>query len=143
MILIAHRGNTNGPKPEKENSPEYIQQALDKGYHVEIDVWLINKELFLGHDHPDYKITIDFLKNEKLWCHAKNFEALHLMNQTPDIHYFTHDKDPYTITSKGIIWAHPNQTLSNKTICVMPEMYNTYPNLSNVLGICSDFIEYY
>ena len=29
MILISHRGNINGSKPEMENKPEYIQQALD------------------------------------------------------------------------------------------------------------------
>ena len=32
MILIAHRGNINGPNPERENTVSYIQEALDKGY---------------------------------------------------------------------------------------------------------------
>ena len=39
-ILIAHRGNTRGPKPEKENQPEYILQAIQEGFDVEIDVWM-------------------------------------------------------------------------------------------------------
>ena len=38
MILISHRGNINGPNPEMENNPEYIQKALDLGYDVEVDV---------------------------------------------------------------------------------------------------------
>ena len=29
-ILIAHRGNTNGKQPEKENTVAYIKEALDK-----------------------------------------------------------------------------------------------------------------
>ena len=37
---IAHRGNTRGPKPEKENDPEYILQAINEGFDVEIDVWM-------------------------------------------------------------------------------------------------------
>ena len=30
MILISHRGNTNGKNPQKENTVSYIQQALKK-----------------------------------------------------------------------------------------------------------------
>ena len=29
MILIAHRGNRNGKNVDRENSPDYIQEALD------------------------------------------------------------------------------------------------------------------
>ena len=39
-IWIAHRGNTRGPNPEKENQPEYILQAINEGFDVEIDVWM-------------------------------------------------------------------------------------------------------
>ena len=39
MKLIAHRGNIDGPNPERENSPEYIEEALKAGYDVEVDVW--------------------------------------------------------------------------------------------------------
>jgi len=28
MKLIAHRGNINGPNPEKENHPDYINTAI-------------------------------------------------------------------------------------------------------------------
>ena len=50
MVIISHRGNLDGRKPGRENKPDYIQEALDAGYDVEIDVWMINNELFLGHD---------------------------------------------------------------------------------------------
>ena len=46
MILISHRGNLNGPKPDQENSPNYINNAISKGYNVEIDVWF--KDEFFG-----------------------------------------------------------------------------------------------
>ena len=145
-ILIAHRGNTNGPKKEFENTPTYIQEALDKGYNVEIDVWVINDEVYLGHDSPDYKISLLFLMNDKLWCHAKNFEALLLMTKNKNtIHYFSHDSDPYVVTSKGIIWGFPNGKLSEESVCVMPEMYERLIDieLKNVLGLCSDYVDEY
>ena len=65
MKLIAHRGNINGPNQEMENNPDYILNTLRFGYDCEIDVHLINNELYLGHDAPTYKITVDFLlKNQ-------------------------------------------------------------------------------
>ena len=42
MILIAHRGNINGSMIEKENSPSYLEEAINLGYHVETDVRYIN-----------------------------------------------------------------------------------------------------
>ena len=39
MILISHRGNTNGVNHEKENSISYIEDALNLGFDVEVDVW--------------------------------------------------------------------------------------------------------
>ena len=38
MILIAHRGNTIGPNIEKENHPDYIDEAIKKGFDVEVDI---------------------------------------------------------------------------------------------------------
>ena len=58
MILISHRGNINGKINELENNPDYINDALIIGYDVEIDIWVINNELFLGHDEPVHNIDI-------------------------------------------------------------------------------------
>jgi hypothetical protein len=38
MLLISHRGNLKGPDSTLENSPSYIQKALDLGFSVEIDL---------------------------------------------------------------------------------------------------------
>ena len=40
MIYISHRGNIEGKSEKNENNPEYIMKAVDKGFDVEIDVWL-------------------------------------------------------------------------------------------------------
>ena len=56
MILISHRGNVDGPNPEKENHPSYIDMTIKAGYNVEIDVWYIDNNWYLGHDAPQYII---------------------------------------------------------------------------------------
>jgi hypothetical protein len=143
---IAHRGNINGKNTERENSPSYILEAMNEGFHVEIDVWVVNELIFLGHDAPQYKIKKDFLFNENLWCHAKNIEALTMMVQHKDkIHCFFHQSDDYILTSKGFIWSYTGKPINKETICVMPENYDLYTKdeLKDCRGICSDNIIYY
>src|SRR3989338_965458 len=120
MILIAHRGNWFGSKPQRENKPKYIQQALDLGYDAEVDVWYINQRWWLGHDQPQYKIDLKFLKTKGLWCHAKNVQAL-VKLLVAGIHCFWHENDERALTSKGFIWTYPGQELGENSIAVMPE----------------------
>ena len=56
MKLIAHRGNIFGPNLDRENNPDYILEALDYGCDVEIDLWVKDNDLFLGHSSPEYPI---------------------------------------------------------------------------------------
>ena len=94
MILISHRGNITGPNKEMENKPEYIEKTLKMGYDVEVDVWCFGDGgYWLGHDKPQYYVDESFLRNKKLWCHAKNIQGLYSMledsikdfNQTENI----------------------------------------------------------
>lgn len=143
MKLIAHRGNLNGSNVEDENKPEYIKEALNKGYDVEIDLWFISNMWYLGHDKPQYKISIDFiLKNkENFWCHAKNKEALYELLKYSDINCFWHQEDDYTITSKKFIWVYPGKELLHNSICVMPERASySDKELNKCYGICSDVV---
>ena len=140
MYLISHRGNINGIQKNEENKPEYINKALEKGFDVEIDVRFSKGKFFLGHDFDQYEIDDNFLSNKKIWCHAKTNEALFALNEI-NAHYFWHQEDDYTITSKGFIWTYPGKKLFSKSICVLPEVAN-YKKI-NCMGICSDFIERY
>ena len=140
MILISHRGNINGKVLEYENDPGYIDEALSKGYEVEIDIWYRDKNWYLGHDRPQYEITLEYLKNDKFWCHAKNIEALTLMLEN-DIHCFWHQDDDVTITSYGFIWTSPDKKLTEKSICVLPEINNQ--SITKCAGICSDYLTNY
>jgi hypothetical protein len=149
MILIAHRGNINGKNTERENQPDYIDEAILDGYDVEIDIWKIDDKLYLGHNSADYLIDIDWLKRRlsKLWIHCKNLSAAEYFFNSNDVmvrgygNYFFHKTDDTTITSKGYLWVYPgNQPIKN-SIAVMPEYNND--DVSMCMGICSDVIEKY
>ena len=141
MILIAHRGNIFGPQPNLENNPLYLDNALSEGYHVEIDVWCKDNEIFLGHDEPQYKTSIKYLKNDKFWCHCKDVESLRCLLDN-NIHCFYHEEDHATLTSKGYIWTFPNKKLAKGAVCVMPEQ-GINGSLENCSGVCSDYIGIY
>ncbi len=140
MILISHRGNLRGPNKSRENSPEYINEAQNNGYNIEIDVWFTNNKFYLGHDEPIYEIKKNFLNNNKFWCHAKNIEAMEALKGIGAI-YFWHQNDDVVLTSNGYFWTYPGKKLLKNSICVLPET----TNLENIdcSGVCSDFIEKY
>ena len=142
MILISHRGNLTGPNLSRENSPDYIQEALKADYNVEIDVWYKDKTWYLGHDEPQYEVERSFFYNRFLWCHAKNIDALKELSSL-GIHCFWH-QDDVTLTSMGYLWTYPGQPLTTKSICVMPERapYNK-EEITVAAGICSDNIQDY
>lgn len=141
MLIIAHRGLIEGPNKEIENKPNTIQKALDYGFDVEVDVWFLNDSWYLGHDGPEYETNIKFLSNQKMWIHCKNLNALsEITSQHVHINCFWHENDKYTLTSKGYIWAYPGQeTQSNKSIKVLPELHSSISKVQNCLGICTDY----
>lgn len=142
MILISHRGNINGPDPVNENKPEYILNALQTGFEVEVDVWFHENNFYLGHDEPQYEVKSDFLKSSKIWCHAKNIKCLQELLKI-GAHCFWHEKDKVTLTSNNFIWTYPGQTLTKNSICVLPEKEPENIKKEIAAGICSDFIGKY
>lgn len=141
MFLISHRGNIDGIEENKENNPFFLDKLLQIGYNIEVDVWLIENQLFLGHDGPQYQIDLEYLSNPNLWCHAKNLEALQLMIDN-NIHCFWHQEDDFTLTSKGYIWTYPNKQVCENSIivCFTEEETLKYSKM-NIAGICSDYLE--
>ena len=140
MKFISHRGNIDGPNPEWENDPSRIEDVLNKGYDVEIDVWKFGSKLFLGHDGPQFPIDYGFIKNESLLCHAKNLEALEYMLKMDDVHCFWHQEDHYTITSNGYIVSYPGYAVTPKTICMRPEAQSYTQLYGSAYAICSDYV---
>ena len=131
MIRISHRGNTDGPNPKRENIPTYIVETLERGFDVEVDIRYIDGQYYLGHDYPRVPISLDFLKNPRLWCHAKDGTTLRKA-LTDGLHVF-YDSNPamnYTLTSRGYIWHWDGVGL----IYVMDK--------NGLIGMCSDYVGY-
>ena len=141
MKLISHRGNINGPNLERENHPVYIFEALAEGYDVEIDVWVKNSMVYLGHDRPSHSVNEKMLQIPGLWCHAKNEQALNFMIDNKVPNFFWHQEDDVTLTSSGYIWTHSNNNIyTNKSIVCHMGKVESIEEYENVAGICSDYI---
>jgi hypothetical protein len=144
MKLISHRGNINGNFEFYENEPNYIDKAILEGYDVEVDIWVTDGQIYLGHDNPQYGISFRWFKDRlnKLWIHCKNIEAVELFSKSEyPFNFFWHQKDTLTLTSKGYIWVYPGKQPIKNSIAVLPEINND--NTSQCLGICSDYIQNY
>lgn len=146
MILISHRGNIDSIQKNRENTHSYIQEALDKGYDVEIDVWRQNNQLFLGHDGPELAVELSWLNKHGhgLWIHTKNFDALNYLI-SHDLKVFFHEKEKHTIINNcNMIWSHDlTEANSNSIIPLLSRHHMHFHEMFKVAGICSDFIGLY
>ena len=128
MKLISHRGNIDG-KTLLENQPSYIDDAIELGYDVEVDIWYIGDRVYLGHDLAQYQIDIHWLENRKskLWIHCKNLNSLSVfsMYEAP-FKYFWHQNDEYALTSNFYTISYPGKEPHKKTIMAMPESVDIY-----------------
>ena len=146
-ITISHRGNLHGPEKGKENLPETIDEAISRGLHVEIDIWVEERRIYLGHDAPATEISLNYLKDrcDNLWIHCKNTTALTFFLEHK-LNVFYHDKDLHTLTSEGYIWSRPGfYAFCKNEILVLPEKFYG-PRSTNWLkishefhGVCTDF----
>ena len=99
----------------------------------------VKTKIFIYGSETDLLLGTIFLINEKFWCQAKNLPAILEMKKYPNIHYFWHQEDDITLTSKGYIWAHPGMQPLSNSIAVLPELYNE--KVLGCVGVCSDYIK--
>jgi hypothetical protein len=140
MKIISHRGNIHGPNPHIENNPHHINNILNRGIDVEIDLWYVDGSLYLGHDEPSIPVDENWLmlNKNKLWVHLKNLNAI----SAPIIkhlNYFWHENDKFTLTSKGIPWCFPNVFLETGVTVTLSNEKIT----KKILGLCTDYVEDY
>ncbi len=108
--IIGHRANLNGPDPIYENTIGKSILCLSKGFDIELDIHqLENEDCFrLGHDFPrmNESVNMEFLENEKIWCHCKNIKSYETLLKNPLVNCFFHSEEDYVFTSKGFTWFH-------------------------------------
>lgn len=142
---VCHRGNLYGPVKEMENNFGILLQRSTQGYHVEVDVWYHEQALWLGHDKPEYKITLEWLaKSKRRLIHAKDGPTLdYLLKESRrlalDLHVFYHTDEDYVLTNKGLVICYPGKPLLNGSLCMMPERATyTHEELQTCFSICTD-----
>lgn len=152
-LLIAHRGLLDGPDPDLENAPSSIELARKLGHDVEIDVWYTDGGWFLGHDFPQYRVSLEwiskinrssYLDQHHAWIHAKNIDAIGQLRQHHwEGHIFFHQDDEVVMTSTGYIWSHYRTShMTRFSVCVMPEWNGAIDTVHtlDIHGICTDYI---
>ncbi len=152
MKIIAHRGNLSGKIPALENTPKYLRAAIEQGFDVEVDVWIVDKKWYLGHDEPTHYFhlneafhsygIVNNLPLDKIWWHAKNLEALDTLSKMPLANVFWHENDKRTLTSKKFIWTYPGEKTAGRSVLVLNE--ENIPDFDiwteqRPWGICTDF----
>lgn len=139
MKIIAHRGLTDGPDSTKENTHAQIEEAVSNGFDCEVDLWIVDNVLYLGHDAPGEKTTVEWICNPAFWIHAKNELAFKWLSTT-NLHYFWHETDHFVLTSKKVIWTYTGKPILPGAVCVMPENFNyTWEELKRCSAICTDY----
>jgi hypothetical protein len=144
MMLISHRGNLVGPDPLRDNQVDAVEQVISKGFLCEVDVHYVDGYFWLGHDAPCSRVPLTFLQRPSIIAHAKDGQTLVALLQEK-VHTFWHDKDPYTLTSNGYVWAFPGYEQAGM-ISVLPERSGfTKEDLAHkgCIGVCSDNIQEY
>lgn len=157
MILISHRGNTNGINNTQENNPEYLKLAINKGFKVEMDISYspYQKKLLFAHENTGLQFPFDedflYQNKDNLLIHCKDIESLcFFRGKIASFNFFFHENSDFTVSSLGWIIAHSKVTgnilekYKTEMIQMLPERKGFGKSeLTNYFGICSDFIEWY
>lgn len=154
MKFIAHRGNSYGKQEKLENQPGHVDFALNAGYDAEVDLWVVDNKLWLGHDEPTYEVDKDWLykRSNKLWVHVKSLSTIdslvtnHLFDGLDEmLNWFWHENDKVTLTSTGSLWCFPEVFLANSVVN-QPSDESVFWRLklyktANFIGVCHDNVD--
>ena len=140
--IISHRGNLNGTNSSTENQPSQVDLALNEGFDVEVDLWMVDDIFFLGHDKPEYKIDLYWLEDRSLhlWIHCKNIESIaYLASEKIKLNFFFHQNDHLTLTSNLFLWVFPGMPYSKNSVLVCNNIKDF--NVTDIIpfAICTDF----
>jgi hypothetical protein len=146
--IIAHRGLLTGPDTVLENTLEQLRKNFQNQIISEVDIWYQEDTFYLGHDSPTYKISLDWiLQNKKyILIHAKNVEAFAIFQKLQsrdgiDLHYFFHTSENVVFTSRGYIIPYVGEDVYDGWIYMMPERTEC-KKMKNAVGpgmFCSDY----
>jgi hypothetical protein len=148
ILYFYPKDATPGCTAQACNLRDHYERLIAEGFDVEVDLRWKEHNFYLGHDDSQYYVPMSWLVKwkDKLWIHCKDLESIDGISSSGiDFHYFWHENDRYTLTSKGIGWCLVGQIPFQNSIVVLPESMNYYDSykgnydiILNTRGICSD-----
>jgi len=132
---VLHRGNARGD--DCENEPALLRRRLAEGHDVEVDLWVVGGAALLGHDAPLHPIDDAFLADDRVWVHCKNAAAA-AHARALGCHYFVHDRDDATLTSRGVHWMYPGVEDYPPGVTVAKTREDA-ARVASGAGVCTDF----
>ena len=144
-MYIAHRGNLEGRLSEHENDPNYIDNAINQGYMVEVDLWCFDGNLKLGHDEKFHHVPSEWLfyRNTSILNHCKNPAAFDYCLKN-NLHAFWHTEEDYVQTTLGYTVGYPGkEPVGNKFILGVPERVYALDDIKHriTFGVMSDYVK--
>lgn len=144
-LRIAKRGNFCGAKPSRENTIDYLKEAINRGYCIECDIWYDSKndKFYLGHDKPEHVVYIEFLRDERIFVHAKDLITYSKLIKYKDVQcFYEYINYGYSIIN-DMIWFHKNQAnisnINEKSILHIDDWNKL--NKPTIYGIYGDSFE--
>jgi hypothetical protein len=145
-LHIYHRGNSRGA-PDTENDPNCLSTIVAAGRHVEVDVWLRDGAVFVGHDAPTHIVAWDWLVAlaPRALIHCKDgatFVGLRtwFAERGLEADLFYHTTEDYALSTGGKIIVYPGRPLFPNCLSMMPESIGRKPLAEPCAEICSDIL---
>ena len=143
MKLISNKGNIRGVISEYENTPAYIENAINGGFDVKIELTMFDGKLHIGSESNKHKLDIDWLEkyHSRLWLECKDIEIIekfnHIDNRGAYLNYFWHESDSLILTSRGYILSYGGGMVKG---CIMMQPEIKDDTIKLCYGVCSDKI---
>jgi hypothetical protein len=142
-IIISHLGNLNGRQPEHENTLPYVRAALDRGWHICVDVLYRGGRFFLPSVQGQHVAPPAFFSQQRVWSRAMTPGTLDALCQVnaPVVPASTAN---FSLTSAQFLWTLPTTELTDRSIAVFPELVeDSWLANSEPAGICTNCPEKY
>mgnify|MGYP003660297470 CR=1 FL=1 len=133
MIIVSHRANLEGKNKSTENHPDQIRK-VSKYFLVEADIWY-KGGWYLGHDKPEHHIKLHSFLNlkDRILFHCKNKMAAERLFES-EFHWFWHQRDDMTLTSRGWMWCFPNKPVKGGILVD----FKKPRYIKDIRGVCVD-----
>ena len=149
--FIAHLGNLEGVDEIRQSKPEYVENAMCRGFDASIDVWYLPESncLFSGALLPTFFVEKRFLESfhQNLWINCRDIPTLNYFIKNykdTKLNYFlgfNGENSITSLTSQNYIWTKSGDPIWPHSIPFQSKSYEyALSALSELQGVSSNDI---